>query len=80
MLTDDTFFILVLLRWSREQLKGWREGEEGQKQRKEMEERGPDRQVCSFFLSLFLAPEAIQDRCLLSTVGLAELARRWAFL
>lgn len=43
MLTDDTFFILVLLRWSREQLKGRREGEEGQKQRKEMEERGPDR-------------------------------------
>lgn len=52
MLTDDTFFILVLRR-SREQLKGWREEGEGQKQRKEMEERGPDRQVCSFFLSLF---------------------------
>lgn len=78
MLTDDTFFILVLLRWSREQVEGVGSGGGGQKQREEVEERGPDRQVCSFFLPLFLAPEAIQDRGLRSTVGLAELARRWA--
>lgn len=76
MITEDTFFILFLLRWKEKHVEGeWDSREqEGQKQ-KEMEGKRPRSSRCGVY-SCFLSscPRAHTDSCLLlSTVGLGQV-------